>query len=72
MNTSTFTENPSAGSGAAEIREQRVAREKLLIAKAEADIAAGLYYEFDELEMWFDRLEIDRNAILPAPPVRTS
>ena len=48
-------------------REARVRREAALIAKAHAEINAGLGIELDDAEAWLDALEIDENTPLPAP-----
>jgi hypothetical protein len=50
----------------------RVRREADIIAKAHADIDAGLGIEDDDLEAWFDRLDQDENAPPPAVANPTS
>ena len=48
-------------------REARLRRERALIAKAHAEIEAGLGIEEDDLEAWLDALEQDENTPLPLP-----
>jgi len=48
-------------------RTARIRREAAIIAKAHADIDAGLGYEFEEVEAFLDQLEIDPNTKLPQP-----
>jgi len=57
-------------SGIPETPDERAARirhEAAIIAKAHADIDAGLGYEFEEVEAFLDQLEIDPNTKLPQP-----
>jgi hypothetical protein len=46
-------------------RALRVGREAAIIARAHAEIDAGLGVEDDDLETWLDRLDQDENT--PAP-----
>jgi hypothetical protein len=46
-------------------RAERLQREAAIIARAHADIDAGLGIEDDDLEAWLDRLDQDENAPLP-------
>ena len=48
----------------------RVEREEAIIAKAEADIHAGLGIEADEVEAWLNTLDHDPDAPLPSPDRR--
>ena len=48
-------------------RKGRIEREEAIIAKAEADIDAGLGIEDGEAEAWLDLLDHDPNAPLPSP-----
>ncbi len=48
-------------------RDSRIKREAALIAKAHAEIEAGLGIELDDLEAWLDALETDENTPLPVP-----
>ncbi len=48
-------------------RATRIEREAAVIRKAHAEIDAGLGIDLDDLEAWFDQLEIDRNAPMPKP-----
>jgi hypothetical protein len=48
-------------------RQARIQREEEIIARAEADIDAGLGIEDDDLEAWLDDLDHDPNAPLPSP-----
>ncbi len=45
----------------------RIEREEAVIAKAEADIDAGLGIEDDDVEGWLDALDQNPNAPLPCP-----
>ena len=45
----------------------RVEREEAIIAKAEADIHAGLGIEADEVEAWLNTLDHDPDAPPPSP-----
>ncbi len=45
----------------------RIEREEAIIAKAEADIDAGLGIEDDDLEAWLDALDHHPDAPLPSP-----
>ncbi len=49
------------------IRSARIQREEAVIAKAEADLGAGLGIEDDDVEAWLDALEDDPSAPLPDP-----
>jgi predicted transcriptional regulator len=51
----------------AEQREIRIRREMAVIAKAHAEIDAGLGIEDDDVEAWLDQLDIDENAPMPLP-----
>jgi len=46
-------------------RVERLQREAAIIARAHADIDAGLGIEDDDLEAWLERLDQDENAPLP-------
>ena len=48
-------------------RLARIAREREVVARAEAAIDAGLGIEFEDLEAWFDALDLDENAPMPLP-----
>jgi len=48
-------------------RLSRIQHEEAIIAKAEADIDAGLGIDDDDLERWLDALDLDENAPLPTP-----
>jgi hypothetical protein len=48
-------------------RLSRIRREEAIIARAEADIDAGLGIDDDDLEWWLDALTRDENAPLPLP-----
>ena len=48
----------------------RAQREAALIAKAHADIDAGLGIEDDDVEAWLDDLDRDENTPLPKPKGR--
>lgn len=64
-----FQEQPSAShcfETEAE-RAGRVQREAAVIARAEADIDAGLGIDDEDLEVWLDDLDRDEAAPLPAP-----
>jgi hypothetical protein len=50
----------------AEQREARIRRELALIAVAEARLDAGLGIDLDDLEAWFDQLDINENAPMPS------
>ena len=47
-------------------RLPRVQREELVVARAEADIDAGLGIDHDDIEGWLDALERGENGPLPA------
>ena len=49
-------------------RHERVECERAIIAKAEADIDAGLGIDDDDLEKWLDALDHNPDAPLPSPP----
>jgi len=51
----------------AEQREIRIRREVAIVAKAHAEIDAGLGIEDDDVEAWLDQLDIDENAPMPLP-----
>ncbi len=51
----------------AEQRETRIRREMALVAKAHAEIDAGLGIGDDDVEAWLDQLDIDENAPMPVP-----
>lgn len=59
--------NPSLRPETAGERIARMAREEAIIAKAEADIDAGLGIEDDDVEAWLDLLDQDPEAPLPSP-----
>lgn len=48
-------------------REARILREEAVIAKAEADIDAGLGIEFEEAEAWLAGLDDNPDAPPPFP-----
>lgn len=48
-------------------RLARIEREEAIIARAEADIDAGLGIDDDDLEEWLDALDQDENTPLPSP-----
>jgi predicted transcriptional regulator len=48
-------------------REARIRHESALIAKAEADIAAGLGIDHDVVEEWLDALDRGENPSMPEP-----
>ncbi len=48
-------------------RHSRIKREEAIIAKAEADIDAGLGIEDDEVEAWLDALDHNPGTPLPSP-----
>jgi len=49
-------------------RRCRLAREAAGIAEAEAEFAAGLYVDADEIDAWIDSVGTDHE--LPPPPTR--
>lgn len=55
---------------AAAKRAMRIQREEAVIAKAEADIDAGLGIEDEHVEAWLDTLDHDPDAPLPGPAFR--
>lgn len=55
-------------SGAAAVRDEHTRREEVTIAKAEADIDAGLGIEDADVEAWLDALDGDPNAPIPSAP----
>ncbi len=60
---------PASTHEAESIRRARTLREEAIIAKAEADIDAGLGIEDDEVEAWLNALENDPDARLPLPNI---
>ena len=48
-------------------RHARIDREEEVIAKADADIDAGLGVGLDEAEVWLNTLDHDPDAPLPVP-----
>ena len=48
-------------------RLTRIAHEEAVIAKAEADIDAGLGIGDEDLEAWLDSLDLDEASPLPSP-----
>ncbi|MDR3522869.1 MAG: hypothetical protein P4L66_02075 [Acetobacteraceae bacterium] len=48
-------------------RLSRIQRETAIIARAEADIAAGLGLGGDDVEAWLRALDIDANTPMPGP-----
>ncbi len=48
-------------------RADRIQWEAAVIAQGEAEIDAGLGIDSDDLEAWFDALDRDEDAPLPAP-----
>ncbi len=62
-------ETPGSAESDAE-RHARIQREAALIAKAEADIDAGLGIADGDLEQWLDAL--DRDSTTPKPGPRRS
>ena len=53
----------------AEERTARIAREAEIIAKARADLDAGLGIDDDDLEAWLDDLDHDPDMEIPTPAV---
>jgi hypothetical protein len=51
----------------ADQRESRIQRELALIEKGQAEIDAGRGIDLEDLEAWFDQLDVDENAPMPAP-----
>jgi hypothetical protein len=51
-----------------EERKRRLAWEAEMIAEAEAEIAAGLYVDGDEMDAWLASIGTDHE--LPPPPTR--
>jgi hypothetical protein len=49
-------------------RQRRIAREAEMIAEADAELDAGLYVDWAEMEAWFDSIGTDHE--LPPPPAR--
>ncbi len=49
-------------------RQRRLAREAAGIAEADAEFAAGLYVDADEIDTWIDSVDTDHE--LPPPPTR--
>ena len=48
-------------------RESRIQREAALIAKAHAEMDAGLWLDEAELDAWLQAAAKDQNAPMPAP-----
>lgn len=48
-------------------RRARIEREEAIIARAEADLDAGLGIEDDDVEAWLDALDHDPDVPLPSP-----
>jgi len=48
----------------------RLSHEAAVIAQAEAEIAAGLVIDGDDLDAWLDQLDIDPDAPMPQPRPR--
>jgi hypothetical protein len=49
-------------------RQRRIAWEAEMIAEADADFAAGLYVDADDIDAWIDSIGTDHE--LPPPPTR--
>lgn len=49
-------------------RQHRLAWEAEMIAEAEAEVAAGLYVDWQDMRAWIDSVGTDHE--LPLPPVR--
>jgi len=69
------TVDPTANDGAdfpgqetEEVRQRRLAWEARMIAEADAEIAAGLYVDGDEVDAWLASIGTDH--ALPPPPTR--
>jgi hypothetical protein len=65
--TTNLVHIPPASTETADQRETRIQRELAIIAKAHAEIDAGLGIDDDDLEAWLDQLDIDENAPFPLP-----
>jgi predicted transcriptional regulator len=48
--------------------QRRLAREAAMVAEADAEIAAGLYVDADEIDAWINSIGTDHE--LPPPPTR--
>ncbi len=46
-------------------RQRQIKREAAILAKAHADIDAGLGIEDDDMRAWLDRLDHDESAPMP-------
>ena len=65
MATAPITDNRAQYETEAE-REARIRYERAVIARAEADIDAGLGIEEDDMEAWLEELERNPDAPLPS------
>jgi predicted transcriptional regulator len=57
---------PSPATETAAERERRIAYEAEMIAEADADFAAGLYVDADEVHAWIESMGTDQELPMPA------